>query len=92
MKMTTATIMNEFLKFAVEGYSKATQNRQYVAGKVESLLKHAEDDPYLANNKEFMQVARKLNERLTMEELSNICMQLPRLQTEYSKWLANQKM
>lgn len=91
--MTTATIMNEFLKFAVEGYSKvATQKRQYVEGKVETLLKHAEDDPYLANNKEFMQVARRLNERLTLEELSNICMQLPKLQTEYGKWLANQKM
>lgn len=91
--MTTAIVMNEFLKFAVEGYSKvATQNTQYDAGQVETLLNHAENDPYLANNKEFMQIAQRLNERLTLEELRNVCMQLPKLQTEYGKWLAHQKM
>lgn len=91
--MTTATIMNEFLKFAMDGYSKvATQNRQYDAGQVEELLNHAEKDPYLANNKEFMKIARRLNERLTLEELRNVSMQLPKLQTEYVKWLAHQKM
>ena len=90
---TTATIMNEFLQFAMKELSLATTHQKsYIVEQVDFLIKKAENDSYLANNEKFMQVARSLNEQLTLEELMNICIQLPKLQTEYGKWLANQEL